>query len=187
MQYLEKYRQVLVTTYRDFVLVGYDADGEAEHPRELLAGRHRDRLLGACHHPRKAAPRQRRAPRRVPQARLLRQAPIAAPQDLAWFLASYARDARARIEDGDLPALAAPARLEEALGMKFEGEKGEHFFRSTLVQTLFYGVFSAWVLWAEHHAPTDRQARFAGAAAYLHIPVLRKLFYEFAAPPSSAL
>jgi hypothetical protein len=41
--------------------------------------------------------------------------------------------------------------LEEALGLKFEGtkadpEKGEHFFRSTLVQTIFYGVFSAWVL-----------------------------------------
>ncbi len=28
-RYLEKYRQVLVTTYREFVLVGYDADGEA--------------------------------------------------------------------------------------------------------------------------------------------------------------
>ena len=27
-RYLEKYRQVLVTTYREFVLVGYDADGE---------------------------------------------------------------------------------------------------------------------------------------------------------------
>jgi len=26
-RYLEKYRQVLVTTYREFVLVGYDADG----------------------------------------------------------------------------------------------------------------------------------------------------------------
>src|SRR5665647_2353315 len=28
-RYLEKYRQVLVTTYREFVLVGFDADGEA--------------------------------------------------------------------------------------------------------------------------------------------------------------
>ena len=35
--------------------------------------------------------------------------------------------------------------LEEALGLKFDSEKGEHFFRSTLVQTLFYGLFSAWV------------------------------------------
>src|SRR5665647_2967033 len=28
-RYLEKYRQVLVTTYREFVLVGFNADGEA--------------------------------------------------------------------------------------------------------------------------------------------------------------
>ncbi|MBR1213044.1 hypothetical protein [Bradyrhizobium sp. JYMT SZCCT0180] len=38
--------------------------------------------------------------------------------------------------------------LEQALGVTFDAEKGSHFFRSTLVQTLFYGVFSAWVLWA---------------------------------------
>ena len=37
--------------------------------------------------------------------------------------------------------------LEEALGVRFEGERGTAFFRSSLVQTLFYGVFSAWVLW----------------------------------------
>jgi hypothetical protein len=34
---------------------------------------------------------------------LLRQAQIAAPKDLAWFLASYAREARARAEERDLP------------------------------------------------------------------------------------
>ena len=28
-RYLEKYRQVLVTTYREFVLVGFNAEGEA--------------------------------------------------------------------------------------------------------------------------------------------------------------
>jgi hypothetical protein len=27
--------------------------------------------------------------------------------------------------------------LEEALGMKFDTVRGEHFFRSTLIQTLF--------------------------------------------------
>ncbi len=53
------------------------------------------------------------------------------------------------IEQSDLPALASLRQaLEEALGLKFEGDKGEHFFRSTLIQALFYGVFSAWVLWA---------------------------------------
>ncbi len=32
--------------------------------------------------------------------------------------------------------------LEEGLGITFEGPKGEHFFRSALVQTLYYGLFS---------------------------------------------
>ena len=68
--------------------------------------------------------------------------------------------------------------------MSFKGEKGDHFFRSTLVQTLFYGLFAAWVFWAEHHEPTDAQARFRWreAAGYLHIPILQKLFYDFANP-----
>ena len=77
-------------------------------------------------------------------------AQLAAPEDVAWFLASYARDGRARLEGVELAALeTVRTALEEALGLKFEGEKGEHFFRSSLVQTLFYGVFSAWVLWSK--------------------------------------
>lgn len=53
--------------------------------------------------------------------------------------------------------------LEEALGLKFEGEKGDHFFRSTLVQTLFYGIFSAWVLWSKERkiAPNGTTAAHA--------------------------
>ena len=68
----------------------------------------------------------------------------AEPKDLAWLLASHARDALAWVEAaGDAPALAAVrTALEEALGVRFEGERGARFFRSTLVQTLFYGVFS---------------------------------------------
>ena len=84
---------------------------------------------------------------------MLHAAPLAEPKDVAWFLASYARDARLRLEQQTTcPRWRRSATaLEEALGLKFEGEKGEHFFRSTLVQTLFYGVFSAWVLWSKQH------------------------------------
>ena len=72
------------------------------------------------------------------------------PRDLAWLMASYARDGLARGEDAyDAASLrAVRSALEEALGVRFEGERGAAFFRSSLVQTLFYGVFSAWVLWA---------------------------------------
>jgi len=37
---------------------------------------------------------------------MLYQASLATPRDLAWFLASYAREAKFRIETGELPALA---------------------------------------------------------------------------------
>ena len=50
----------------------------------------------------------------------------------------------------DLPALQRVREaLEGALGITFEAEEGDHFFKSTLLQTLWYGVFSAWVLWAK--------------------------------------
>ncbi len=83
------------------------------------------------------------------------------PKDVAFFLASYARDARARVEGaGDLPALAAVrTALEEALGMKFEAEKGEHFFRSTLVQTLFLRRFFRVGSLAQGKAATQRRLR----------------------------
>ncbi len=116
---------------------------------------------------------------------MLYQAALATPRDLAWFLASYAREAKFRIETGELPALTGiRAALEEALGLKFEGKRGDHFFRSTLIQTLFYGIFSAWVLWSKKHLPTDKKARFEWrmSAQHLACPILRKLFYEVAEP-----
>jgi len=73
--------------------------------------------------------------------------------------------------------------LEEALGLRFEGERGGHFFRSTLVQTLYYGVFSAWVLWNKQ-APLDGTVRFdwRTAAYILKVPMTRALFEELARP-----
>src|SRR5665648_466746 len=185
-RYLEKYRQVLVTTYREFVLVGFNADGEAASLESFSLAAAEQEFWALAAHPgsdaaRQAGERLTDFLRRV----LLRQAQIAAPKDLAWFLASYAREARARAEERDLPNWVSTRKaLEEALGMSFSGEKGEHFFRSTLVQTLFYGLFAAWVFWAEHHPPADVGARFRWreAAGYLHIPILQKLFYDFSNP-----
>ena len=89
----------------------------------------------------------------------------------------------ARVEAaGDAPSLAAVrSALEEALGVRFEGERGAAFFRSTLVQTLFYGVFSAWVLWARQPSPTDR-FNWHEAVWHLRAPVLRALFQQLSDP-----
>ena len=69
--------------------------------------------------------------------------------------------------------------MQEALGLRFEGPKGEHLFRSTLVQTLFYGLFSAWVEVAQ-----DGQANFDWHAAgwTLHVPFVDTLFQRIATP-----
>jgi hypothetical protein len=95
--------------------------------------------------PRKSADHIGRAFGEYLKRALTQSVALREPKDVAWFIASYARDALNRVEDaGPLPALAnVRASLEQALGVTFEAEKGAHFFRSTLVQTLFYGVFSA--------------------------------------------
>lgn len=184
-RYLNKYRQVLVTNYRDFVIVGLDRDGNLEiRERFTLAANEAEFwTLAANSH---AAPNEldERFVEYLKRV-MLHAAPIALPKDVAWFLASYARDAKARIESSNLPALmTVRSALEEALGLKFEGEKGEHFFRSTLVQTLFYGVFSSWVLWSKNNPPTNKKARFNWheAAWSLHVPMIKALFDQIATP-----
>ena len=76
--------------------------------------------------------------------------------------------------------------LEQALGVTFEGRKGEHFFRSTLVQTLFYGIFSAWVLWSKKRAPGNITETFDWRITpwELHVPLIRGLFEQWQCPPS---
>ena len=115
---------------------------------------------------------------------LSHSASIVEPKDLAWLLASYARDGLARVEAaGDAPSLhAVRSALEEALGVRFEGEKGAAFFRSTLVQTLFYGVFSAWVLWARQTTTPRERFNWHEAVWHLRAPVLRALFQQLSSP-----
>ncbi len=183
-RYWGKYRQVLVTNYRDFVLVSQDAEGR---PAKLESFRLADSEKAFWTATAQARSLAEKVSKRFEEflLRVMRHAALlAAPEDAAWFLASYAREAKARIEGVELPALATVrTALEEALGLKFEGEKGEHFFRSSLVQTLFYGVFSAWVLWAKQNPPTSK-ARFDWytTARYLRVPMISKLFHLVADP-----
>jgi predicted helicase len=108
-------------------------------------------------------------------------APLDEPKDLAWFLAAFAREARQRLETTD-PTHLQPLRsaLEETLGVRFEGEKGGRFLRATVVQTLFYGVFSAWVLWHRDTSDDPDAAPFTwrNAPDYLQLPVMQVLFEQ---------
>ena len=145
--YWKVHQLVLVTNYRQFLLLGLN-DGKPLELESYCLAVSEQAFWQLCEHPQKAADEQGQRFVEFMQRAMLHAAPLADPKDVAWFLASYARDARERVEQAALPALTAVrSSLEDALGLKFEGEKGEHFFRSTLVQTLFYGLFAAWVLW----------------------------------------
>jgi hypothetical protein len=184
-KYLKRYRQVLVTNFRDFVLVGLDGDGKRQILESYRLAKDEESFWNAAVHPRAMADREGERLADFLRRVILHAAELAQPKDVAAFLASYAREARWRVERHDLAALAALREaLEQALGLKFEGSEGEHFFRSTLVQTLFYGAFAAWVLWSKEHPPSDRKAKFDWRLAgyHLRVPIVSILFHQLIEP-----
>ncbi len=184
-RYLLAYGQVLLTNYREFRIVVAGND-KKPHVLESLALASSDaEFWGLAAHPRKAANELGRSLEEFLTRALLSAAPIQTPDVLARFLASYAREALAKIEPRSTLKELEDVRkaLEEALGLKFEQEKGEHFFRSTLVQTLFYGLFSAWVLWSRE--PERRRGdRFEWRTAVwsLQVPMIRALYERLVIP-----
>ena len=182
--YWGRYRLVLATNARDFVLLGEDAAGQPTRLESFRLAADADDFARQLEHPRAFANANGAGLGEYLARALSHRAALAEPKDLAWLLASYARDGLARVESaGDAPALnAVRSALEDALGVRFEGEKGARFFHSTLVQTLFYGVFSAWVLWARQTPPPTGAFRWREAVWHLRAPVLRALFVQLSDP-----
>jgi hypothetical protein len=180
--YLDAHGLVLITNYRDFELLERDAIGSIRVVERFTF----DRDTAAFFAWAATARRPEDGPIAVSFAEflkrvLLRRAPLADPKSVAFFLASYAREALARIESrASLPALGSLRdALGQSLGMTFEPGKGEHLFRSTLIQTLYYGLFSAWVTHARSGGgPFDwRSAEWS-----LHVPMVRALYEQVATP-----
>ncbi len=183
-KYGKKYGLVLVTNYRDFVLVGRDDSGSPRKLETFHLAENESAFWSSVIHPKKLEGEIGERFAEYLKRMMLHAAPLSAPKDVAWFLASYARDARSRIEGSNLPALlGVRSALEDALGLEFEGEKGDRFFRSTFIQTLFYGVFSAWVLWSKNQPPTSKgQFNWHDAAWHLRVPMIRALYEQLGTP-----
>jgi hypothetical protein len=184
-KYFEAYRLVIVTNLRDFLIVGEHPDNGRPEKRERFSlAQDAASFWELVSTPRKSAERVGRAFGEYLKRALTQSVALREPGDLAWFLASYARDALQRVEaKKDLQGLDTIKKaLEEALGMKFEADKGEHFFRSTLVQTLFYGVFSSWVLWARQMPPPTGRFEWRQAVWHLNVPFVSALYQQLAAP-----
>ena len=183
-RYWDRYRLVLVTNTRDFVLVGEDAQGNPVKLETFRLAESEQAFHTRLETPRAFARDMGAGLGEYLCRALSHSASIVEPKDLAWLLASYARDGLARVEAaGDAPSLhAVRSALDEALGVRFEGDRGAAFFRSTLVQTLFYGVFSAWVLWARQTPPPTERFNWHDAVWHLRAPVLRALFQQLSSP-----
>ncbi len=183
-RYWERYRLVLVTNTRDFVLLGVNAQGEPVKLETFRLADSAEAFEERLEKPRVFAREVGAGLGEYLSRALSHRATLVEPRDLAWLLASHARDGLVRVAArGDEPSLRAVREaLEDALGVRFEGERGAAFFRSTLVQTLFYGVFSAWVLWARQPPPPGASFNWHEAGWYLRVPVLRQLFQQLSDP-----
>lgn len=182
-RYLERYSQVLVTNLREFALLGKNAESKPIIWDQYALAPTEEAFWKTAAHPRKMAQEQGERFSEFLKRVMLHPAPLSLPKDLAWILASYAKEAKGQLAGSNMASLTSLRRaLEHGLGLQFEGEKGEHFFLSSLVQTLFYGIFSAWVLWSKrHHNPGDT-FDWRLSVYELKIHVLGELFHQLTSP-----
>lgn len=183
-KYWKYYRLVLVTNYRDFLLIGEDSAGKAAKLESFSLAKDAVNFWERCARAKETSEEVGNVFGEYLRRVLSHAATLRDPKDVAFFLASYARDALGRVKaQGNLPALAlVRTALEQALGVKFQGERGDAFFRSTLVQTLFYGIFSAWVLWSRQTQAPSGLFDWRTAVWHLRVPMIRSLFGQLAMP-----
>ena len=183
-RYGEFYRLVLVTNLREFLLQEETADGARQTLEAFTLAENAEEFGRLVRRPLTETRKLRAELGEFLYRALNHRAAIAQPRFLAAQLASHARVALMKIEEaGDASSLnALRTALEDALGVTFKGERGEHFFRSTLIQTLFYGVFSGWVLWARGRPPQASEFRWRETVWSLNVPLLRALFQQVADP-----
>ena len=183
-KYWGLYRLALVTNIRDFVLLGEDSQGNPAKLETFRLAESAADFESKLQHPRAFANAVGPALAEYLGRALSHRATLAEPRDLARLLASYARDGLARVEaSGDASSLnAVRSALEEALGVRFEGERGTAFFRSTLVQTLFYGIFSAWVLRARQAPAPAGPFDWRTSVWHLRAPIMQALFQQVTSP-----
>ena len=129
-RYWNKYRLVLVTNTRDFVLVGEDAAGRPVKLETFRLAESAAAFETKLQKPRAFANEVGTGLGEYLCRALSHRATLVEPKDLAWLLTSYARDGLARVEAaGDPPSLAAVrSALEEALGMRFGGRARRGLF-----------------------------------------------------------
>ncbi|MDP3617961.1 MAG: hypothetical protein Q8R49_09140, partial [Rhodoferax sp.] len=121
-KYWDRYKLVLVTNLRDWLLIGERSGQRVTLERFRLATDEAS-FWALAAHPTKAQTEQGGAFEDFLERVLLHNAPLGDPKDLAALLASYAREARHRVEH----ASDAAARQLEALQQSLESSLGVTF------------------------------------------------------------
>lgn len=102
---------------------------------------------------------------------------------MAKVLARQARDAKDALPEDLKPLKPLLEDYRQALGLAFDvdDEKGARFFRSSLVQSVIYALFAAWILWDKQ---ADAEATFDidDAHSFLPIPFLDALLHDIRHP-----
>ena len=97
-RYRERYGLVLATNLRDFVLLGGDAAGRPAQLETFRLAESADEFWRRVEKPRAFAREVGAGLGEYLARALSHRAALAEPKDLAWLLASYARDGLARVE-----------------------------------------------------------------------------------------
>ncbi len=175
-RYAREYGTVLATNLRQFAVVEFAGGEVKEFARCDLAAGEKE-FWEKAKTPKKTADALGGPVCEFLRRALSHKAPITSAKEVAAVLASYARQALGVLQGGDENALRhLRGELEKALSMKFEPGDGARFFLSTLSQTIFYGLFSAWM------ETPGKSFDWKSAAHSVKTPVMRALFAEITNP-----
>jgi hypothetical protein len=180
-KYIRRYGLVIATNLYQFALVVRDDKGNPKTEEIFKLAENEAAFWKAAEHPRVLAEALGTDLNEYLLRVMQRRATLTDPKQVARILASYARLAKQSIERND-KTLTEFANIrsdfEAALGITYSGDEGNQFFVSTMVQTMFYGVFSAWILWHESNPRLGDEFNLWRDTRRLPVPVLDELFYQ---------
>lgn len=179
-RYLAKYGAVMITNIREFkfIRVGDTDIGPEIYDYVLSSSENQFRKM--IQKPKLAGEEHGAGFAAFFKQAMMSATPLRDPEEIAEALAFNASEALKHIEKGKVEIPGSVRDLLEALmGIKFQ-RSHEHFLRSTLIQTLFYGIFSAWVDWAR--SGIKKPFDWCHTDCYPAIPAIRALFGMIAAP-----
>lgn len=173
-KYLTAHGKVLVCNYHEFLLVELDRSGETQEREFFSLTRSRKDFWELANDPAALSGEHASSLARLLWQIAKEPTELSSPEEIAKLLAIHAQRALERLKTrkgGDLKILREI--LEQSLRIDLKDADQDRLFRSTLVQTLFYGLFSVWAREGE-----SEDFNWSTAKENIPIPVIRSLFEQ---------